>query len=49
MSAHLEDEHGDGERERDPEAARHVDEFVVGALLHLGGVFRLERHAADRT
>ena len=47
MPAHLEREDGNRERERDPEAPRHVDEFGARA-----GRFRrrlrLQRHAADR-
>jgi len=47
MAAHLEDEHGDGERDPDPEAARHIDE--LGARASVGGRdLRFERHAADR-
>ena len=47
MPAHLEHEDGDGERERDPEAPRHVDEFGARARRFRGDL-RLQRHAADR-
>src|SRR3546814_10697401 len=48
MPAHLEQEHGHSERQSDPEAPRHIDEFGTESGLgrrDLG----FERHAADRT
>ena len=38
---------GNGERKADPEPARHVGEFGIGAAVG-GGDLRLQRHAADR-
>src|SRR3984885_525099 len=46
MAAHFEREHGDGERQRDPEAPGHIDEFRARASRRRGD-FRLQRHAAD--
>jgi hypothetical protein len=48
MAAHLENDDGYGEHEADPEAARHVGEFGIGAGL-AGYLERLEGHPADRT
>ena len=47
MPAHLQRDHRHGERERDPEAPRHVDEFGVRAFGRRRDL-RLQRHAADR-
>ena len=47
MAAHLQGDHGQGQGKPDPEAARHVDEFVARAGLG-GDEHGLERHAADR-
>ena len=47
MAAHLERDHRDGEREADPEAPRHVDEFGIRARRPRSRL-RFERHAADR-
>ena len=41
-------EHRHGQREADPEAARHVDELGIGARLRAVDDHRLQRHAADR-
>ena len=45
--AHLQHEHRNGQRQRDPEPPRHVGEFGIGAAVG-GHHVRLERHAADR-
>ncbi len=47
MAAHFDDHHRQREHEADPEPARHVGEFGIGAIVG-GNGFRLERHAADR-
>ncbi len=47
VAAHLDDEHGDRQRQPDPEAAGHVGEFGILALIQRDRL-RLESHAADR-
>ncbi len=47
VDAHLQHEHRQRQHEADPEPARHVDEFGIGAALG-GSNLRLQRHAADR-
>ncbi len=47
MPAHVERHHWHRERTADPQAARHVGQFLVGAVLERG-FGGLERHAADR-
>ncbi len=47
MAAHLQRHHRQRQHEPDPEPARHVDEFGIGAAVG-GGHFGFERHAADR-
>ncbi len=47
MSAHLQDEHRDGEGQTDPEPAAHMRQLGIGSAVggHRG---RLQRHPADR-
>ena len=46
MAAHLEPEHGDGQRQADPEAARHVAQLGTFAGFCCRE-YRLQGHAAD--
>ena len=46
VSTHFKRHDRDGERQPDPEAAGHVDEFEIGAGVG-GHRQRFERHAAD--
>ena len=48
MPAHFEREHRDRERQRNPKAPGHIDEFRARASRFCRD-FRLQRHAADRT
>ena len=47
MPAHFQRHHGHGEREADPQAARHIDKLGIGAAPGRR-LDRLQRHAADR-
>ena len=47
MTAHLQNEHGHGQDQTDPEAPGQVDELRIRRIL-CGDRLRLQRHAADR-
>lgn len=47
VPTHFQRDHGQGERQSDPEPARHVDQFVAGAGFRRRE-HGFERHAADR-
>ena len=47
MLPHFQHEHGNGQRERDPEPPRHIGELRIGTAVG-GHHVRLKRHAADR-